>query len=473
VSDAERLLAAIHAAPDDDAPRLVYADWLQSRGDPRGELIALQCALGGGDDERFLDARWQRASWLLRTFRQAWLPASPTEEPERIWYDFRRGFPDKLSIETRRFAAIDLEAMRRDAPLLRRIRLSRVPGIHPQPSGMLARFAELHDVPELELWDWDDLAPADLRDLPPSLTSLVLVRCRLDPEHARALAGVAPALRVLSIVEGKVGRGPEPVPLRDDGYDALSSIAWPALTHLSMVPYRSRAGVERFVATVGPGLRHLRLSAPELPRTIAACDQIGSMSLSLPALDAQRAPARALKSLWLKLDRWDDTTLPALARWLAPGARLGVGSTPAGDDLATWAAGADLAEIPAIEHCRIGDVGARAIAASPLLAKTALLELGYNRITDDGGEVVASAPLEAVRGLSIGGNVGDRTLRALARNASARHLRVVFLNGTAMTAAAAIEMLDALPQLEVVVLPHSVATQPDVAARLPSWRPPE
>src|SRR5262249_20747125 len=36
------LLAAVYAAPADDAPRAIYADWLQERGDPRGELIALQ-----------------------------------------------------------------------------------------------------------------------------------------------------------------------------------------------------------------------------------------------------------------------------------------------------------------------------------------------------------------------------------------------------------------------------------------------
>ncbi|MDP1829126.1 MAG: TIGR02996 domain-containing protein [Archangium sp.] len=34
-------LDAIAAAPDDDAPRLVCADWLMQRGDPRGEYIAL------------------------------------------------------------------------------------------------------------------------------------------------------------------------------------------------------------------------------------------------------------------------------------------------------------------------------------------------------------------------------------------------------------------------------------------------
>jgi uncharacterized protein (TIGR02996 family) len=43
---AERdLRAAIRAAPDDDTPRLVYADWLLERGDAHGELIAVQCEL--------------------------------------------------------------------------------------------------------------------------------------------------------------------------------------------------------------------------------------------------------------------------------------------------------------------------------------------------------------------------------------------------------------------------------------------
>lgn len=40
-SDAE-LLATIYAAPDDDGPRLVFADALSERGDPRGEFISLQ-----------------------------------------------------------------------------------------------------------------------------------------------------------------------------------------------------------------------------------------------------------------------------------------------------------------------------------------------------------------------------------------------------------------------------------------------
>src|SRR5690606_10001290 len=41
-SRSAELLAAVHADPDDDAPRLVYADWLSGHGDPRGEFITLQ-----------------------------------------------------------------------------------------------------------------------------------------------------------------------------------------------------------------------------------------------------------------------------------------------------------------------------------------------------------------------------------------------------------------------------------------------
>ena len=38
----EALLAAVYAQPLDDGPRLVYADWLLERGEPRGEFITLQ-----------------------------------------------------------------------------------------------------------------------------------------------------------------------------------------------------------------------------------------------------------------------------------------------------------------------------------------------------------------------------------------------------------------------------------------------
>lgn len=40
-------VAAILASPRDDMPRLVFADWLDERGDPRGELLRISTELEG------------------------------------------------------------------------------------------------------------------------------------------------------------------------------------------------------------------------------------------------------------------------------------------------------------------------------------------------------------------------------------------------------------------------------------------
>jgi len=38
-------ITEILANPDDDMPRLIFADWLEERGDPRSEFIRVQCEL--------------------------------------------------------------------------------------------------------------------------------------------------------------------------------------------------------------------------------------------------------------------------------------------------------------------------------------------------------------------------------------------------------------------------------------------
>jgi uncharacterized protein (TIGR02996 family) len=47
ITDEQAFLDAIRASPGDPVPRLLYADWLQARGDPRGEFVRLQVELGG------------------------------------------------------------------------------------------------------------------------------------------------------------------------------------------------------------------------------------------------------------------------------------------------------------------------------------------------------------------------------------------------------------------------------------------
>src|SRR5262245_13561869 len=72
----DAFVAAILAAPHDDTPRLVFADWLDERGDPRGELLRIATeleALEAADpptDIRGRLARVRRIGQLTRRWRE-------------------------------------------------------------------------------------------------------------------------------------------------------------------------------------------------------------------------------------------------------------------------------------------------------------------------------------------------------------------------------------------------------------------
>jgi uncharacterized protein (TIGR02996 family) len=96
----DEFLETIRANPAADLPRLVYADWLDEQGDPRGEFIRIQCELAKikDDDPR----RWDlelRQGRLLRWYGWQWWykPFSPHATRPR----FSRGFIEErwLSVE--------------------------------------------------------------------------------------------------------------------------------------------------------------------------------------------------------------------------------------------------------------------------------------------------------------------------------------------------------------------------------------
>jgi uncharacterized protein (TIGR02996 family) len=66
------LFDAVWAAPDDDAPRLVLADFLNEHADPRGEFIALQLARQAG---KLGAAGRKREKKLLARNKRAWIGA--------------------------------------------------------------------------------------------------------------------------------------------------------------------------------------------------------------------------------------------------------------------------------------------------------------------------------------------------------------------------------------------------------------
>jgi uncharacterized protein (TIGR02996 family) len=89
VTDVAELEAQIRANPDDIAARLVYADWLQSQGDPFGELVMLQHQLETGPTTKTLKRR-----------ERAWL-AQHVVLPRRCAVTWRLGFVRTLRVRTR------------------------------------------------------------------------------------------------------------------------------------------------------------------------------------------------------------------------------------------------------------------------------------------------------------------------------------------------------------------------------------
>lgn len=97
----DAFLKEITANPEDLTPRLVYADWLDEQGDPRGEFIRVQCELARLDetDERYPDLLFRERE-LLAEHRLEWL------KPLRPYIrsgTFRCGFVERAKMRFRAF----------------------------------------------------------------------------------------------------------------------------------------------------------------------------------------------------------------------------------------------------------------------------------------------------------------------------------------------------------------------------------
>jgi uncharacterized protein (TIGR02996 family) len=86
MNEEDAFLQAVIADPEDDAPRLVYADWLEERGDVRGEFIRAQCALA---QRGFRADLADRAADLLEEHQEQWAGAVRVLV---LSCEFRRGF---------------------------------------------------------------------------------------------------------------------------------------------------------------------------------------------------------------------------------------------------------------------------------------------------------------------------------------------------------------------------------------------
>jgi uncharacterized protein (TIGR02996 family) len=230
----EGLLQAIIAEPDDDAPRLVYADWLDDHDRPeRARLIRVQCEhhqLTELDDAATKGRRAALAAEivaLLKKHKAAWLaelpfcggvfwrPAPNDHSPAGI---FERGFINMIMAESptallgdgeREFAVAPVQrlylgwlgprAARKFAqwPFLARLRSLEARGAEDRSVAELARSPHLGSLRRLKLaacgitaWGAEALAGADWLG---GLNHLDLSANLIDDTGARALAG-APRL---------------------------------------------------------------------------------------------------------------------------------------------------------------------------------------------------------------------------------------------------------------------------------------
>lgn len=123
MNDADPFLQEILASPEDDGPRLIYADWLQERGDPRGEFIHLQCRWEREKnaasrltheeddedrlaDESSLESLKDRIQELLHRHEAEWV--APLNDLAQQWV-FQRGFIEYVACRFEDFSKRHVE----------------------------------------------------------------------------------------------------------------------------------------------------------------------------------------------------------------------------------------------------------------------------------------------------------------------------------------------------------------------------
>ncbi|HEU0034435.1 MAG TPA: TIGR02996 domain-containing protein [Kofleriaceae bacterium] len=382
MTDAAALLAEILANPDDDEPRLVYADWLGQHDDPRGELIQLQCELARRDGARELN---DRANALLRRHEQRWGAEAGIRQMGVVW---ERGFPAGLIGGSDALLG-EVDALRTQPITWLRLRL---------------RSESIEEVAALP-----ELAKIRLLELRPDPTS-GQVRDPHAPDavnaYALAMLGASShltGLRELVFSEGAVDR----LAAR-----SLVRAAWlPQLEELVM----PGALLDRSV------LAKLAGRIPAMRRLLVDRSELGFRGLEAIAESAMR------ELDMLSLARCDRAGLEALVR--SESVRtvrcLSLAGTHAIDDDASVLATARelgiLEDLDLAENA-IGPAGAAALAASTTLRSLHRLDLRANQLGDAGAFALAEAT-----GLSelVELDVSDNAIHAAAAERLRRRYRSV------------------------------------------------
>ncbi|MFO0841857.1 MAG: TIGR02996 domain-containing protein [Gemmataceae bacterium] len=331
----------IHAHPGDDAPRLVYADWLDDHGDiDRAEFIRLQIELSRlapGDAWRGQLAA--REAQLLLAHEEAWRAQLPSLEGV-TWQGFARGFVESAFVESPEAFERQAGAIFTAAPVVR----LQVGDLDAASTSRLARSPHLARLTELNLGN--------------------------NPAMGRGVRALADSPYVANLTSLLLH-------YNDLGAEVAAVADSPCLGRLTELYVSGNGLTDEVVVALGRSTTLPRLAELDLRD-----NQVGDNGARALAYHGLRD---ALTTLWLVNNQVGEGGAWALAGtpYLPRLSQLYLNYNPVGDE-----GGVAFASSPHrralrdldLRCCGIRDAGACRLAESPHLDGVGLLWLGGNRL---------------------------------------------------------------------------------------------
>ncbi len=256
-------LAEIKEHPLDRTSRLVLADWLEERDDPRGSLVRLQVEQARPDLNavRRLELGDQERQ-LIQEHQEVWL--GPLQ-PRIVSWAFQRGLVQLQSTPDRIIRETSPELL--ESEELAWVETIRLYGDTASP----ADYAATRSLQGVRVLDcsWTRMQAGHLAGLAraapfPFLGELILNACTIGPVGLAALAESLSFPRLVTLRLSTIALG-------DDGLAILARSR--LMAQLQILDLRnnriSRAGVAALAAAVAPNLRELSLMHNELDSDIA------------------------------------------------------------------------------------------------------------------------------------------------------------------------------------------------------------